>query len=68
MPLTGRSLAIFRELINMPTSSLLLQFSRGFATHGLSETGPKTSGLLRFYKHVSVKEAPGKVIKLPLIS
>ncbi|KAL4536618.1 hypothetical protein Ndes2437B_g06030 [Nannochloris sp. 'desiccata'] len=44
----------------MPTSSLLLQFSRGFATHGLSETGPKTSGLLRFYKHVSVKEAPGK--------
>lgn len=68
MALAGRALATFRELSSMPTSSLLLQFSRSFATHGLSETGPKTSGLLRFYKQVSVKEAPSKVFKQPWIS
>jgi hypothetical protein len=68
MALARRALAIFRQVSNMPTSSLLRQISRGFATHGLSETGPKTSGLVRFYKQVSVKEAPGQVIKLPLFS
>jgi hypothetical protein len=60
MALTGRALAVFGEF-SVPTSSLLNQFFRGFATHGLADPGPKTSGLLRFYKQVSVKEAPGKV-------
>ncbi len=61
MALAGRALALLGEM-SMPTSSLLI--FRGFATHGLSETGPKTSGLLRFYKQVAVEKAPGKVRQL----
>lgn len=65
MNAAGRAIGILGGVTHMPVTYIpqgLTQFLRGFATHGLSETGPKTSGLLRFYKQVSVKEAPDKVI------
>ena len=64
MNMAGRALGLLGAGIHMPVTYIpqsLTQFFRGFATHGLSETGPKTSGLLRFYKEVTVAEAPGKV-------
>ena len=67
MNIPGRLLALFGgDLLaaHHPSLSLLgslSHFSRGVATHGISEAGPKTAGLVRFYKHVGVKQAPGQV-------